>query len=61
MNTRNKRTLSKYIGYGLYLYFSGLSVRKASERLSIFIKRNPFPYGTGFKSTNLKGYQQEEE
>jgi len=34
------RTPSPYIGYGLYLYFSGLSLRRASERLSCFIKRN---------------------
>ncbi|WP_172602212.1 hypothetical protein [Candidatus Nitrosocosmicus franklandus] len=33
MNTRN-RTPSKYVYYGLHLYFSGLSLRKASERLS---------------------------
>ena len=33
MNTRN-RTSSEYIGYGLYFYFSGLSLRKTSERLS---------------------------
>ena len=39
MNTRN-RTPSPYIGYGLYLYFSGLSLRRVSERLSCFIKRN---------------------
>ena len=40
MNTRN-RTSSEYIGYGLYFYFSGLSLRKTSERLSsCFIKRN---------------------
>ncbi len=39
MNTRN-RTPSEYIGYGLYLYFSGLSLRRVSERLSFFIKRN---------------------
>src|SRR5947209_8667470 len=41
MNTRN-RTYSEYIGYGLYFYFSGLSLRKTSERLSscFFIKRN---------------------
>jgi putative transposase len=38
MNTRN-RTSSEYIGYGLYFYFSGLSLRKTSERLSsCFIK-----------------------
>ncbi|MGA6989534.1 MAG: hypothetical protein WBX81_03905, partial [Nitrososphaeraceae archaeon] len=39
MNTRN-RTPSEYVGYGLYLYFSGLSLRGASERLSCLVKRN---------------------
>src|SRR5215210_4027129 len=39
MNTRN-RTPSQYIGYGLYLYFSGLSLRRTSERLSSLVKRN---------------------
>jgi putative transposase len=34
------RTPSKYVYYGLHLYFSGLSLRKASERLSQLIKRN---------------------
>ena len=39
MITRNK-TPSKYVSYGLHLYFSGLSLRKASERLSQLFKRN---------------------
>ena len=39
MITRN-RTPSKYVCYGLYLYFSGLSLRRTSARLSCFIKRN---------------------
>ncbi|MER5175208.1 MAG: DDE-type integrase/transposase/recombinase [Candidatus Nitrosocosmicus sp.] len=40
MNSRN-RTPSQFIGYGLYLYFSGLSLRRTSfERLSCFVKRN---------------------
>lgn len=39
MKSRN-RTPSKYIFYGLHLYFSGLSLRKASERLSQLFKRN---------------------
>ena len=39
MVNRN-RTPSEYIGYGLYLYFSGLSLRRTSERLSCFVKRN---------------------
>jgi putative transposase len=34
------RTPSKYVYYGLHLYFSGLSLRKASERLSQMYKRN---------------------
>ena len=38
MNTRN-RTPSRYVYYGLHLYFSGLSLR-ASERLSQIYKRN---------------------
>ena len=39
MIKRNK-TPSEYIGYGLYLYFSGLSLRRASQMLSCFIRRN---------------------
>ena len=39
MITRNK-TPSKYLFYGLHLYFSGLSLRRASERLSQLFKRN---------------------
>jgi putative transposase len=39
MISRN-RTPSVYIGYALYFYFSGLSLRRTSERLSCFIKRN---------------------
>jgi putative transposase len=39
VTTRN-RTPIEYIGYGLYLYFSGLSLRRDSERLSCFIRRN---------------------
>ncbi len=39
------RTPSEYIGYGLYFYFSGLSLRNAADRLSncFFIKRNHVP------------------
>ncbi len=39
MVSRN-RIPSEYVGCCLYLSFSGLSLRKASDRLSIFIKRN---------------------
>ena len=35
------RTPSEYIGYSLYFYFSGLSLRRTADRLSsCFIKRN---------------------
>ena len=38
---KRNRTSSKYIYYyALKLYFSGLSLRKTSEHLSAFIKRN---------------------
>jgi len=36
---RNKTSL-KYVYYALYLYFSGLSLRRISQRLSCFVKRN---------------------
>ncbi|VFJ15281.1 DDE-type integrase/transposase/recombinase [Candidatus Nitrosocosmicus franklandus] len=39
MITRNK-TPSKYVYYALHLYFSGLSLRRASERPSQLFKRN---------------------
>ena len=41
MLLKRNRTSSKYIYYALlHLYFSGLSLRRASERLFPFIKRN---------------------
>ncbi len=40
MLLRRNRTSSKYIFYALQLYFSGLSLRKASQCLSPFIRRN---------------------
>jgi putative transposase len=39
LNKRN-RTPSKYIVYALQLYFSGLSLRRTSQQLSCFVKRN---------------------
>ncbi|MGD9671926.1 MAG: hypothetical protein AB7U98_00430 [Candidatus Nitrosocosmicus sp.] len=40
MVARNRAPSSKYVYYDLHLYFSGLSLRKASERLSQMYKRN---------------------
>jgi hypothetical protein len=37
---RSSRTPSDYIGYGMYLYFSGMSLRMTSERLAFLVKRN---------------------
>lgn len=39
MLIRNK-TPPEFIYHGLYLYFSGLSLRRTSQQLSCFIKRN---------------------
>jgi putative transposase len=40
MLLKRNRTSSKYIYYALHLYFSGLSLRRTSEHLFPFIKRN---------------------
>jgi putative transposase len=40
MPLKRRRTPSKYIYYALQLYISGLSLRKTSQRLSQFVKRN---------------------
>jgi putative transposase len=40
MTRSRSRTPSEYVGYGLYLYFSGLSLRRTAERISYFVKRN---------------------
>ena len=37
---KRNRTPTKHIYYALHLYFSGLSLRKVSQNLSPFIKRN---------------------
>ena len=54
------RTPSEYIGYGLYFYFSGLSLRKAAEidyQIALS-KETMFPFGIGFKNIILKKYPQ---
>ena len=40
MHIKRNRTPSKYIGYGLYLYFPGLSYGSTSKALSRFAKRS---------------------
>ncbi len=39
MHIKRNRTHSKYIDYGLYLYFLGLSYRNTSKAVSQFVKR----------------------
>jgi hypothetical protein len=53
MNSRNI-TPSEYVGYYglLYLYFSGLSLRRTAERIRHFVRRNHVSIGIGFKSMN---------
>ena len=50
MNTRN-RTSSEYIGYGLYFYFSGLSLRNIRKIIVLFYKEKPCinQSGIGYK------------
>lgn len=38
--TKRNRTSAKDIGYGLYLYFLGLSYRNTAKALSRFVKRS---------------------
>ena len=60
---QKQRTPSKYISYGLYFYFSGLSLRKVADRLSLIAlsKEIMFPYGIGFKSTSLRKLSSEKK
>jgi hypothetical protein len=61
MNTRNRIPL-QIIGYGLYLYFLGLSFRNAAKALSflLIVKIVVFLFGTGFKKYKLKKIKKEE-
>ncbi len=59
MIIKRNRTTSLHIGYGLYLYFLGLSTRNIARALSflhIIIREAMYPYGNGFKNTSLKKY-----
>jgi len=54
---KRSRTPSKYVYYALHLYFSGLSLRKASHNIYLpLLKEIMFPYGIGFSSTDQKKY-----
>jgi hypothetical protein len=45
---------SQYIGYNLYFYFSRLSLRRTSERLSGVIKKNHVSIWNGIQKYNPK-------
>jgi putative transposase len=51
--TRNK-TPPEYVYRGLYLYFSGLSLRRTSERLSCYIRRNHVTIWNGIQKYHPK-------
>jgi len=54
---RNNRTpSSEYIGYGLYFYFSGLSLRKTAVIVDyqIALSKEICIFGIGFKSNPQK-------
>jgi hypothetical protein len=59
VKSKRSRTPSKYIYYALYLYFSGLSLRKTSEHLLPFVKRNHV--SIGFNVTSQQSYGRREE
>ena len=53
MFTRNK-TPPEYVYRDLYLYFSGLSLRRTSQRLFCFIKRNHVTIWNWIQKHHLK-------
>jgi hypothetical protein len=45
---KRNRTSAKYVCYGLYFYFLGLSFRDTSKALSPFVKKEVmFQFGSG--------------
>jgi hypothetical protein len=60
--TKRNRTSAKVIGYGLYLYFLGLSYRNTAKALSFRFKKEVILlYGNGYRNTNQKKYFVKEE
>ena len=65
MSNKRNRTPSEYIGYGLYLYFLGLSLRNVAKAMSCLhkVKRSHViaKNGTGFRNVVLEGYHQKKK
>ena len=64
MSNKRNRTPSEYIGYGLYLYFLGLSLRnvaKAMFRVTYRSREAMLQSGNGFKNFVLERYHQQGE
>ena len=56
------RTPSKYVYYGLYLYFSGLVLKEILRKIISDVSNEiMFQSGTGFKSIILERYQSKEK
>jgi hypothetical protein len=54
---KRNRTSAKYVCYGLYLYFLGLSFRNTSKALSPFVlKEVMFQFGSGYSIIIHKKY-----
>ncbi len=56
MLTKRNTTPSQHIAYALQLYFSGLSLRKTSQQISLFIKRDHISIWNGFKIIDQRKY-----
>ncbi len=61
MHIKGNRTPSKYIGYGLYLYFLGLSYRNTSKALARFVKRSHVSIWNWIQKYHPKKYHQREK
>jgi hypothetical protein len=62
VKSKRSRTPSKYIYYALYLYFSGLSLRKKRQNIYChLLKGIMFQYGIGFNVTSQQSYGRREE
>jgi hypothetical protein len=60
--TKRNKTSAKDIGYGLYLYFLGLSYRNTAKALSSRFKKEVMsPFGNGYRNTDQKKYFAKEE
>jgi hypothetical protein len=58
---KRNRTSAKYVYYGLYLYFLGLSFRNTSKALSPFVERSIVQFRSGYSIIIHKKYTVKEK